>query len=232
MSAILLVEDDTSLGPVLEERLSQEGYSVTLAVTRAEAERIFKNQSFDVVLLDIGLPDGSGFAFARIVKESRQSSLIFLTAMNSAEYRLEGFEIGADDYIPKPFHLKELLLRIRKVIEKKITKRVLELGSITIDFNSRSIIRANGQSIFPQTRDFDILELLIDQAPRPLSREEIFERLWPKEAQSIKFRSIDNAVVRLRTIFKEAMPELEEAEAFIRSVRGIGYQWIVESGKG
>ncbi|HEX4924864.1 MAG TPA: response regulator, partial [Bdellovibrionales bacterium] len=117
MKHLLLVEDDPSLGATLQERLEKEGYSVAWAQSRAEAESAFARKPPDLVILDVGLPDGSGFDLAKLIKKKSVVPFIFVTAMTTAEYRLEGFEIGAEEYIPKPFHLKELLLRVKHVLD-------------------------------------------------------------------------------------------------------------------
>ena len=227
MTTVLLVEDDRSLGDTLSERLQTEGYSVRLARTRADAASLFSGITVDLVILDIGLPDGSGFTFAREVKDKSGTPLIFLTAMNSAEYRLEGFEIGADDYIPKPFHLKELLLRIDKALRRNNNEnRPLKLNGITIDFSARSVVLPDGEIVFPTGRDFDVLALLINLSPQAVSREEIYQRLSGVDSQPHNSRSVDNAVLRLRAIFKQALASADDADFYIRSVRGIGYQWV------
>lgn len=223
MTRLLLVEDDTSLGQTLSERLMEEGYTVVWVQSCNGAIQKFFEDSIDLVLLDIGLPDGSGFAVARAVREKNSAPLIFLTAMNSAEYRLEGFEIGADDYIPKPFHLRELLLRISRVLEAKGIRKTIEAGKISIDPASLSILLPNGEVVQPAVRDFELLKLLMTSAPRVLSREELHQKLWPEDTESSTFRSIDNAVLRLRAIFRTF-----SGEEYIRSVRGVGYQWVYE----
>src|SRR5689334_221910 len=115
MKHLLLVEDDSSLGATLQERLEKEGYSVDWATTQNEAISFLKSRAPDLVILDVGLPDGSGFDLAKKIKSESLVPFIFVTAMTNAEYRLEGYEIGAEEYIPKPFHLKELLIRVKHV---------------------------------------------------------------------------------------------------------------------
>ena len=113
MPRVLLVEDDLSLGRTLTERLERERLEVVWARTVAEAQAQLPGQSWDLAILDVKLPDGSGFGLARELKRTSLIPIMFMTALNSAENRLEGFEIGADEYLPKPFHLKELILRVR-----------------------------------------------------------------------------------------------------------------------
>ena len=124
MPRVLLVEDDASLGRTLTERLERERLEVVWARTVAEAQAQLQGQSWDLAILDVKLPDGSGFGLARELKRTSLTPVMFMTALNSAENRLEGFEIGADEYLPKPFHLKEFILRVRHVLA---TQRVPEV---------------------------------------------------------------------------------------------------------
>src|SRR5262249_45110867 len=139
MKRLLLVEDDRSLGATLHERLLREKYDGAWVETRQRALAKLEEGIWDLVILDIGLPDGSGFELARHVKEKKKLPIMFMTALSTAEHRLEGFEIGAEEFIPKPFHLRELLLRVEHVLEMhpvhhetKCNGRVIELGSRTI----------------------------------------------------------------------------------------------------
>lgn len=217
MNHLLLVEDDVSLGQTLQERLERQDYKVSWAHTIGEARQLVKDQIYDLIILDVGLPDGSGFDFAREIRKSRFAPFIFMTALNSAPNRLEGFEIGAEEFIPKPFHLKEILLRIQHVLETHAKKKQLKVGDRVIDFRSQAIINGKGQSDYLGPRDFQLLEMLIEAAPRVVSRDEILEKLWGNESFPSN-RTVDNVIVRLRSLLGD--PQL------IRSVREVGYQWI------
>lgn len=220
MSRILLVEDDPSLGETLSERLQDEGHIVDWAQSRAQALHLIEKNNFNLCLLDIGLPDGSGLSLAREIKSKYNIALIFLTAMNSAEYRLEGFEIGADDYVPKPFHFKELKLRIERVLEKYSAGQSIVSCGVTLDLNRRVVLLPDGNEEAPASRDFDLLRFLVESSPRVISRDEIYKRLWSRDDERNSLRTIDNVILRLRTMLKKA--EIDP----IRSVRGVGYQWV------
>lgn len=218
MNRVLLIEDDQSLGKTLMERLRKEGFDTNWQTTLADARRAFDSGRWDVVILDVGLPDGSGFDLARRIKSISETPIMFMTAMSSAENRLEGFEIGADEFIPKPFHLKELFIRIRHVLETHARRTTVAIADKTIDLNAMAIVAADGTREYPQARDFQVLQLLIDAAPNVVSRDEILERVWGED-RFPSTRTVDNAILRLRQALGE------EAGAAIRSVRGIGYQW-------
>ncbi|MFM1848340.1 MAG: hypothetical protein RL417_1814 [Pseudomonadota bacterium] len=223
MTTILLVEDDRSLGATLKERLLVEGYALVLAASCEEARRALAERSYDLMLVDVGLPDGDGFELVRGLGSAAPAT-IFLTAMSSAENRLTGFELGAVDYIPKPFHLKEILLRIKRALEAARKTRSVQVGSLTIDMESMSLRLPDGTVEYPQTRDFQVLQLLIESAPRVVSRKEILDKFWKDDTLSTE-RTVDNAILRLRQHLRKG------ADDTIRSVRGIGYQWVDAAGQ-
>ncbi|MGZ3768153.1 MAG: response regulator transcription factor [Bdellovibrio sp.] len=221
MKKILLVEDDISLGETLTERLKKE-YNVLWAKTLSEAWSLFsKSRDFDLVLLDVGLPDGTGFELAEKIKKISQTLFVFLTAQADAESRLRGFELGADEYIPKPFHLKELLIRVRHVLEAHAPTREITLENCIIDFTKMSVQKKSGPIEYPPITDMKILQLLVEKAPRVLSRDEIMNEIWGVD-KNPSHRTIDNIIVRLRQLFGD------DGEKYIRSVRGVGYQWSTE----
>jgi two-component system phosphate regulon response regulator PhoB len=226
MSAkILLVEDDVGLSTTLLERLKLDGYQPVHAATKKEAEDLFHQSAddFDLLLLDVGLPDGSGLDFARDIRCKYAVPIVFLSAINSAAHRLEGFEIGAEDYIPKPFHLKELLLRIKKALQVNELAKKIDYEFFSIDFEARSIYSEKTAAIYPSARDFDVLKFLISASPRVVSRQELIKRVWQESEDSQSGRTVDNSIVRLRQHMRPFLPEDKE---IIRSVRGLGYQWL------
>lgn len=221
MGSILLVEDDTSLGKTLVDRLSQEGYQVEWATSCKDGLESLERFTPGLALVDVGLPDESGFHFSREARALSNSKLpiVFLTAMNSADYRLKGFELGAEDYIPKPFHLRELLLRIRRVFDAHSIGSEIKSGQVVINVDGRFVTLSDGETVKPVGRDFDILLFLVRNKNRVVSRAEIIEELWPKERQLRSARTVDNAILRLRSLFGAAGD-------LISSERGIGYRWL------
>jgi DNA-binding response OmpR family regulator len=214
---ILLVEDDPTLGVTLKERLSSEGYSVRWAASAAEARAAFQaEQAWDLVVFDVGLPDGSGFELAKEWKSN--IPFLFVTALSDAGHRLMGFELGAEEYIPKPFHLKELLIRVRHVLENHPRRRLLRVRGAEIDLDAFSVRTNDGKVVRPAAKDFQVLTLLIEKSPRALTRDEILDAVWSADHLGNQ-RTVDNAIVRLRGLFP-GNP--------IRSVRGVGYQWTEE----
>ena len=222
MKSILLVEDDRSLGATLRDRLTREGYDVSWVETTQRALKKFGEGFWDLVILDVSLPDGSGFEIAREIKSLSSVPIMFMTALGTAENRLEGFEIGAEEFIPKPFHLRELLLRVQHVFERHPARHHVACNGRTIEFASRTIVQPNGERERLPARDFELLELLITSAPRAISRNEIIDKLWGEDKLGNQ-RTVDNMIVHLRQSLGDANSQ------FIRSVRGIGYQWSAEA---
>ncbi len=212
---LLLVEDDPTLGVTLKERLASEGYQVQWANTAKAARSAFAERSdWDLVLFDVGLPDGSGFELAAEWKS--RIPFLFVTALSDAEHRLRGFDLGAEEYIPKPFHLRELLLRVRHVLENHSRpQKALEIEGSLVDFSAMTVRTSDGELHRPAAKDFQLLTLLVERAPRVLTRDEILDAVWGRDHLG-NTRTVDNAIVRLRGLFDRSP---------IRSVRGVGYQW-------
>lgn len=222
MARVLLVEDDRSLGQTLLERLEKEQLEVTWAQTIAAAEAAFDSGRFDLAVVDVKLPDGSGFGLARRIKRSSLTPVMFMTALNSAENRLEGFEIGADEYLPKPFHLKEFTLRVRHVLTTQRVPDVLAARGRQIDLGALSVTAPDGSRSFLQVRDARVLKLLIAAAPNVVDRADVLDRVWSGDDTQPTARAVDNSIVRLRQALHDEDGDL------IRSVRGIGYQWALK----
>lgn len=220
---VLLIEDEPSLGRTLSERLQKENLDVTWVQTVAAAEAALGTGQWDLAVVDVQLPDGSGFGLARLIKRSSLTPVMFMTALNSAENRLEGFEIGADEYLPKPFHLKEFILRVRHVLATQRVPEVLQVRGRQIDLGALSVTQVDGTKVFLQVRDARVLKLLVAAAPNAVDRSEILDRVWGHE-QFPTARAVDNAIVRIRQALQDEDGEL------IRSVRSIGYQWTFEAG--
>jgi DNA-binding response OmpR family regulator len=218
MKRLLLVEDDRSLGATLHERLLREKYDVAWVETKQSALGKLNEGLWDLVILDIGLPDGSGFELARHIKSNATMPIMFMTALSTAEHRLEGFEIGAEEFIPKPFHLRELLLRVQHVLENHPVRHQVSCKGRTVDLDNRAIVQPDGTRDHPAARDFELLQLLITSSPRVISRNQILDVLWGED-KFLNQRTIDNMVVRLR----QTLGDTESS--CIRSVRGVGYQW-------
>jgi DNA-binding response OmpR family regulator len=218
MNRVLLVEDDESLGRTLRERLVRQSCSVEWVQTAAAALEALRRDGWRLAIVDVRLPDGSGFQLGRHIKRTTSIPLMFMTALNSPENRLEGWELGADEYLPKPFHLKEFVLRVKRLLPPAPEPAPIARGSRTIDFAALSVT-AHGRRSFLQARDAKLLELLVEAAPHAVSRSDILDRLWGEDRFPTS-RAVDNAIVRLRVALDDPGGRL------IQSIRGVGYRWV------
>jgi DNA-binding response OmpR family regulator len=225
LSRILVVEDEPNVGTTLVDRLKLEGYDVQWAKSAAQAiQSISQTPAPRLVLLDVGLPDQSGFEVAtEIRRRSPQSAIIFLTAFGNAEDRVRGLELGAEDYVVKPFHFKELLLRIQKGLKRaeslvQSEEGPVQIGKARVHF-SRFQAERDGET-FPLThKECLVLRLLYDRQGQVVSRDEILNQAWSEDEYPTP-RTVDNFIVKLR----KRIEEDPENPTVIRSVRGVGYQ--------
>jgi len=225
---ILLVEDEPNLLAGLREALESEGYWVGAATDGLEAHEALKAGRYDLILLDVMLPHLDGFSLCeRIRAEGDQTPVLFLTAKGLPEDRIKGFEAGGDDYLEKPFDLKELLLRVAAILRRTAwyvqSHAELRFGDNTVDFANYQARSWNGLSHELTHKEAMILKLLASRGGSTVTREEILDQVWGYEVFP-STRTIDNFIVRLRKRF-ESDPERPQ---FIHTVHGIGYRFTAE----
>jgi DNA-binding response OmpR family regulator len=228
-SRLLVVEDEKNVGSTLVERLNKEGFVVHWASTVAQALEQIHSQVFDLAILDVGLPDGSGFDVAALLRKKQPgTAVIFLTAFGNAEDRIRGLELGAEDYVVKPFHLKELILRIRNGLKRARfvspmsagAREVVQVGKAKIYF-LRFEAEVSGQMIPLSHKEVALLKLLTERKGQVVSRDEILNHAWSEDEFPTP-RTVDNFIMRIRRLV-EKNPEEPEV---IKSIRGIGYQLL------
>jgi len=223
---LLVVEDERNVGETLSERLQAAGYRVTLAESAARARQAWRSEAPKLALLDVGLPDGNGFALARELRAAApQTAIIFLTAHGNPEERVRGLEIGADDYLTKPFHFRELLLRIQNCLKRAQdlanlpgeVRGTLRIGRALVDFERYSAEVA-GEHHALTHKECAVLRLLASRVGKAVSRDEILDRAWSADEFPTS-RTVDNFIVRLRRLVEDDAAEPH----VIRSIRGVGY---------
>jgi two-component system alkaline phosphatase synthesis response regulator PhoP len=224
-SLILLVEDEDSLAIGLEFNLTEEGYRVRRARNGKEALEMIDKSDFDLIILDIMLPYLDGFEVALKVREKYpQMPILMLTARIAAEHRIRGLEVGADDYITKPFHLQELLLRVRGMLRRKqwykessMKTPVFKFGTNRVDFERLTCETGRGE-IHLTAHEAMLLRYFVENKDRPITRKELLEKIWQIQTE-LDTRTVDNFVMRLRKYFEKdpAHP------VFFKSIRGVGY---------
>ena len=223
---LLVVEDERNVGETLAERLRAAGYRVTLAPTAALARQAWRAQAPQLTLLDVGLPDTNGFELAGELRRAvPQSAIIFLTAHGNPEERVRGLELGADDYLTKPFHFRELLLRIQNCLKRAQDlaelpgemRGVVRIGRARVDFQ-RFNAEVEGVNHALTHKECAVLRLLASRAGKAVSRDEILDQAWSADEFPTS-RTVDNFIVRLRKLVE---PDANQPHV-IRSIRGVGY---------
>jgi two-component system response regulator CpxR len=222
---ILLVDDDVELCALLDELLSREGFEIEMAHDGARGLERAQSGAFDMVVLDVMLPAMDGFEVLRRLRKSSLVPVLMLTARGEDVDRIIGLELGADDYLPKPFNPRELVARIRAILRRIEAKRAadprrLEINGVVLDPGSREVFK-DGQRLEMTTLEFDILEMLMRSAGRVVSRDELMESLYNRKATPFD-RSIDMHLSHLRK-------KLETDRTLFKTIRGVGYQFCRSS---
>lgn len=226
MEKILLVEDDKSLSMGLVYSFNKEGYKIDHAESVAEAKKYLDDMDYDLLVLDVGLPDGDGYGLCAYVREFSEVPVIFLTARDDEEDLIKGFDFGADDYMTKPFSLKELMVRVKSILKRSAKKQVsLEKtsGDIRVDVAAAKAYKKD-QVLDLTPSEYKLLNYFMDNKKIALSRNQILEHLWDAEGDFIGDNTISVYISRLREKIEDDLSD----PIYIVTVRGIGYRWDQE----
>jgi DNA-binding response OmpR family regulator len=226
VSTVLVVEDDENLRLTLVDNLTDEGYEVRAAATVAEATRELSLRQFDLVVLDIMLPDGDGYSLCRAMRaKGGTARVLMLTARSLEDDIVKGFEVGADDYLAKPYRLRELLARVKALSRRgaEEPRGTLRFGGFTLDRAARTLTDARGQPVELTRTEFDLLAELLAHKDKVLSRDEILDAVWGNEVV-VDAHTVDNFVSSL----KKKLRWDEKSKFRIRTVRGVGYRMQVD----
>ena len=226
---ILMIEDDASLSQMVADYLSGFSMQITIAPTIAEGRKQLDATAFDALLLDVMLPDGDGFDMCREVRSTSNIPILMLTARGEDTDRIVGLELGADDYLPKPFNPRELVARLRAILRRRQSAqsprdRVLRFGNLEIDRDARSL-RIGGEQRELTSYQFDLLVTLADHAGRVMSREALMDQVRGEELDAFD-RSIDVHISRIRA----AIEDDPKHPRRIVTVRGAGYVFARDQG--
>lgn len=219
MTKLLLVEDDTTIVENLQEFLAGEGFTVIAVPGQKQALEQLETETFDLVLLDISLSDGNGFAVCSYVKQNTDTSVIFLTASGDEYSVVSGLDMGADDYISKPFRPRELVSRIGVVLRRTgRAQAVLEAGGISID-TMKATVKRGGEEIFLSALEYRILLILFQNKGMVLTREKLLEAIWDMAGEFVNDNTLTVYIKRLREKIETdpANPEI------IKTIRRMGY---------
>jgi two-component system alkaline phosphatase synthesis response regulator PhoP len=225
---ILLVEDEENLHETLKMNLEMEGYEITSAFTGTEALKAIANEYFDLIILDIMLPEVDGISITESVRVNNNDvPILILSARNSSADKVLGLKKGADDYLTKPFNLEELLLRVEKLIQKNKKLQIKEtigdtysFGKCAIDFKAQEAVGTNAQKIELSKKETMLLKLLIENKGDVVSREKILQLVWGYNVYPTT-RTIDNFILNFRKYFEED----SRNPVHFHSVRGAGYKY-------
>ncbi len=223
MKKILLVEDDVLLNRTLSYHLALEGYGISSAMSCREAERLLEAEDFALALLDVNLPDGSGYELCRLIKPAKAETLVvFLTANDRESDQLRGYELGAVDYITKPFSTAALLRKIQAMFAQLSHSRdggsFYDDGSLFLDFDGRQGA-LNGAPLALSDLEFRLLELLCRHPGRVLTRGQLLEKLWDSKGRFVDEHTLTTTVSRVRGKIEAG------GGRYIKTVYGMGYQW-------
>lgn len=219
MNRILLVEDDPGIVKSLTEFLNAEGFQVASASGQTAAIQLFDREPFDLVLLDVSLSEGNGFATCASLKSRSTVPVIFLTASGDEGSTVAGLDIGADDYIAKPFRPRELDSRIRNSLRRSGNRSIVRLGNVTVD-TDKGVVSKNGAEIALSALEYKILLTFIANRGRMLSRAYLLDEVWDMAGDFVNDNTLTVYIKRLREKIEDdpGNPEI------IKTIRGMGYR--------
>ena len=220
MNRILLVEDDKNIIENLTEFLNREGFDVRNAIGQSEALEILSENQFDLVLLDIMLAEGNGFATCSAIKSEYKIPVIFLTASGDEYSTVTGFELGADDYISKPFRPRELVSRIKNIL--RLTGNsggITQIGDISVD-TVRGTVSRDGKDLFLSALEYRLLLVFINNKNTVLTRTRLLETIWDVAGEFVNDNTLTVYIKRLR----EKIEKDPQKPEIIKTIRGMGYR--------
>lgn len=223
MKTILLVEDDAAIALGLEYSLEQENYKVIVYKDVASAKIAILNEDFDIALLDISLPDGNGYELCKLIKERKGVPVIFLTARDDEGSVVMGLDIGGDDYITKPFRIRELQSRIRSVLRRSektsVDNQTLHYGNVEVNINEGKV-RKNGVDVFLTALEYRLFLTLINNEGHIISRNQLLESIWDVSGEFVNDNTLTVYIKRLR----EKIEDDPQNPTIIKTERGLGYR--------
>ena len=218
MKRILMVEDESSISDFVKLELEYEGYEVTIKEDGREGLKEAVNNYYDLVILDIMLPSMNGFEICRRLKKEKNTPIIMLSAKDSVTDKVNGLQIGADDYIPKPFAIEELLARIEVVFRRmnNVDNNIVRFKDLVINRNSRTVLK-NNQEINLTNKEYELLMILIDNKDKVVTRDELLDKIWGYEYEPET--NITDVYVR----YLRSKLNNKNKEEYIQTIRSVGY---------
>ena len=223
-ACVLVIEDEPDIRKTIDYNLSKESFKVIQAASIEEGEKSLASNKIDVIILDLMLPDGSGLTLCRDIKsepKTKNIPVIILTAKTEEVDRVVGFELGADDYVTKPFSVRELILRVKAILKRGINKpNTVEVerkfGDLTIDIESHEVF-VNNENIILTALEFRLLNQLVDRRGRVQTRDQLLSDVWGYSSE-VTTRTVDTHIKRLRE-------KLGVMGKYVQTIRGVGYKF-------
>ena len=221
---ILIIEDEPDIRKTIEYNFVKEGFKVSVAGSLAEGKKVFLAETVNLIILDLMLPDGSGLDLCREIKSNPSTAstpIIILTAKSDEVDRVVGFELGADDYVTKPFSIRELLLRVKAILKRAPSSTSQSIGeqivgNLKIDFDAHTVL-VKGEEINLTALEFKLLKHFLDRRGRVQSRDQLLQDVWGYSSD-ITTRTVDTHIKRLRE-------KLGPAGDYVQTIRGVGYKF-------
>lgn len=226
MKNILMIEDDSTIAFAVKYAVEQEGFNLDISQNLEKSRKILKSKGYDLILLDVMLPDGNGYEFLKELRtHNKDIPVIFLTACDEEVNIVMGLDIGADDYITKPFRVRELISRINAILRRKgdsksDNKKIIKFKNLCIHTLEARIFK-NNEEIFLTSAEYKLLLILIQNKDIVLSRSQILEKLWDVTYDFINDNTLSVYIKRLR----EKIEDDSSNPKYIITVRGLGYKW-------
>ncbi len=224
MINILMIEDDSTIAFGVKYALEQEGFKIDICKDLESGRKNINEESYDIILLDVMLPDGNGYDFCKEIRKIKDTPIIFLTACDDEVNIVMGLDIGGDDYMIKPFRVRELISRIKAVVRRNKGedkgKKVLKYGDLSIHTLEARVYKGS-EEIFLTSAEYKLLLILIQNENIVLSRNQILEKLWDVTYDFINDNTLTVYIKRLR----EKIEDDSSDPKFIITVRGMGYKW-------
>lgn len=220
MIKILIIEDDLAIVRNLSELLKQEGFAVTAATNCTAAAKKAESEQFDLMLLDVLLPDGNGFSLCKRLKSINDCPIIFLTASSDEFSVVTGLDIGADDYIEKPYRPRELISRIKTVLRRSgKSQSIITIGNVSVDMD-KGIVTKNSKDVFLSALEYKLLLVFLNNPGATLSRNKLLSEIWDIAGDFVNDNTLTVYIKRLR----EKIEDDPQSPRIILTVRGLGYK--------
>ena len=218
MKKILIIEDESSISDFVKLELEYEGYQVSIKEDGREALKEALENDYDLIILDIMLPSMNGFEICRRLKREKNTPVIMLSAKDSVTDKVNGLQIGADDYIPKPFAIEELLARINAIFRRvdSLDNHIVKFKDLVINRNSRTVSK-NDKEINLTTKEYELLMILIDNKDKVVTRDELLEKIWGYEYEP------ETNVTDVYVRYLRSKLNNENKEEYIQTIRSVGY---------